>query len=54
MIRKLFVLRHRMILRFEEDLLLIPLAFESRLFKNDIRETRLGSVEDADDEAVFF
>jgi hypothetical protein len=37
-------------LRFEEDLLFIPLTFESRLFKNDIRDTRLGSVEDADDE----
>jgi hypothetical protein len=33
-----------------KDLLLDPLAFESRLFKNDIRDTRLGSVEDADDE----
>lgn len=29
---------------------MIPLAFERRLFRNDIRETRLGSVEDADDE----
>lgn len=39
------------LLRFEEeDLLFIPLAFESRLFRNDMRETRLGSVEDADDE----
>ena len=28
----------------------MPLAFERRLFRNDIRETRLGSVEDADDE----
>ena len=37
------------LLRFE-DLLFIPLAFESRLFKNDIRETRLGSVEDAEEE----
>jgi hypothetical protein len=32
-------------------LLLAVLAFESLLFRNDIRETRLGSVEDADDEA---
>jgi len=38
------------LLRFEEDLLFIPLAFESRLFRKDIRETRLGSVEDAEDE----
>jgi hypothetical protein len=37
------------LLRFEY-LPVIPLAFERRLFKNDIRETRLGSVEDADDE----
>jgi hypothetical protein len=37
------------LLRFEDDLLLVP-AFESRLFRKDIRETRLGSVEDADDE----
>jgi hypothetical protein len=37
------------LLRFE-DLPVIPLAFERRLFRNDIRETRLGSVEDADDE----
>jgi hypothetical protein len=37
------------LLRFE-DLLLVPLDFESLLFRNDIRETRPGSVEDADDE----
>jgi len=37
------------LLRFE-DLPLVPLALESLLFRNDIRETRLGSVEDADDE----
>jgi len=35
---------------FEDDLVPIPVAFERRLFRNDIRETRLGSVEDADDE----
>ena len=38
------------LLRFDKDLLLTPPAFESLLFRKDIRETRLGSVEDADDE----
>ncbi len=38
------------LLRFGGDLLLTPLAFGSLLFRKDIRETRLGSVEDADDE----
>lgn len=33
-----------------EDLLLIPFPLDNRLFKNDIRDTRLGSVEDAEDD----
>jgi hypothetical protein len=38
------------LLRLDDNFLPSPLPFDSRLFKNDIRETRLGSVEDADDE----
>ena len=38
------------LLRLDDDLLPSPLPFDSRLFKNDMRDTILGSVEDADDE----